>query len=657
MEKPFKDKALYDKAIATVLRAAAAYYHSDVLEMDDATYDSLVAQVVATEKIRPEWKQIDVHAVAAGTGNGDVVHTEPMLSLDKVHNHNDLTQFLSRYSDEKFTVEPKLDGVALSAHYQDGTLDRLVTRGDGTKGEDVSYLKGNASLKGLPAQVGVAGSFEVRGEVVLTAEQFQDANTKRIASGGAGFVNRRNAIAGIVRSKDRMWKAHASFVAYSLHGHTPHETGSGVMQWLGDAGFSPAAAIMGKLSAVPVRKVVDLVEKVNSTRETLPFEIDGAVIKVDSLSKRQLLGATGSHPRWAVAYKFPAEERATVVLDIDISPGRTGVLVPRAVLEPVFVSGTTISYATLHNPGEVARLDVRVGDTVMVKRAGDVIPRVEGVVLSKRPQTTTPWKPPEKCPRCQSDINREEKRWRCVRGRLCGARELITYACSRDALDIEGLGETLVGRLIDEGLVTNLADIFSLTSSELTGLERLGEVSARKVIANIEAAKTARCDRWITALGLRMTGRRLSRRIAEHLHTWEAFLAVKSDELAQIEGIGDVRALAIRQELDDITDLVEALTVAGIAPAPFQEEEKVGVWQGKTVVVSGSVPGFTRSEAQTLCERLGAKVSSSVSKRTHILVAGDGGGSKITKAKDLQIQVVSAQEFLDLATRHGVLPT
>lgn len=668
----FESRDDYENAVAQVLAAAHAYYETEVLLIDDATYDTLVSQITACEEAHPDWKTVDVLSVAAGVSKGgDVDHSEAMLSLDKAHTTAEVEAFLARFAKlagnptPELTVEVKLDGVALAARYSNGTLVQVITRGDGRTGEDVTSQIATGKVTGMPLTVPHTGTFEVRGECVLTSAQFETANTLRVdVDAKAAFVNRRNAVAGSVRAKDRGYALEMTFGAYSLHGLALAETATNMeqMSWLAKLGFAPAMFMAGpKGVVVGAANVEAAIADIGKIRASLDFEIDGAVVKANLPSDRTTAGSTGSHPRWAVAFKYPAEERTTVVLAIDITPGRTGLLVPRAVLEPVFVAGTTISFATLHNPGEVQRLDVRVGDTVLVKRAGDVIPRIEGVLLSARKADSVPWAAPDVCPRCGSGISKEQKRWRCNRGRACGAVELLTYAASRDALDIEGLGDTLANRLVEQDMVVDLAGVFRLTTQQLAAMDRMGEASASKLVAQIEAAKTRPLNRWITALGLRMTGRRMGRRLATRFGTLEAFRAATLAELAEVEGVGDIRAQSIFDEMIEIGGLIDELVGLGVSPEPATSGAEVAttvvlpfVKNGvpMTVVVSGAVAGMSRNEANEAVELLGGVSSGSVSKKTSLLVAGPGSGSKSDKARELGVSVIESEVFAELVSAH-----
>jgi DNA ligase (NAD+) len=450
-----------------------------------------------------------------------------------------------------------------------------------------------------------------------------------------------------------------SFFAYTVLGDGS-DSHLQQMSWLSSMGVQTASSVTDTLAHVTgvrsPREVGAALAELGSARDGLEVEIDGVVVKADSSRDRELAGVTGSSPRWAVAYKFPAEERTTKVLAIEVTPGRTGNLGVRAELEPVFVGGATVSFATLHHPGEVQRLDVRVGDTVLVKRAGDVIPRIEGVMEDLRPESSHRWVAPTRCPRCQGELDTSSKRWRCVRGRACGAKEALTYACSRDALDIEGMGERLIGQLVDEELVVELDDMYSLRVDQLVDLDRMGETSAQKVVANIAASKDRPLSRQLVALGIRMTGRSMCRRLAGTFKTLDALRAAGVEELAAVDGVGAVRAAVIRQELDELSDLLDRLVAAGVR---FEAGESVQrqVLAGCTVVVSGSMgPALGnrgRNEMHEWLESLGAKASSSVSKNTTYLVTDETGTSKARKAVDLGVQVLSCAEFAALIAGGG----
>ncbi len=662
----FVNRSDFDAAVEHLAQAAAAYYAGDgSILMADADYDVLEARIRATESANPDWHSGRTDQVAAGTGVGDVPHSAPMLSLAKATTELEVRSWFERLveltgdPEPIVIVEPKLDGVAIAARYVRGKRTLVLTRGGGQAGEDVS-AQFEDNVVGLPLWVDGDVSFEVRGECFMTVDQFAQANELRVETDHKpAFVNARNAAAGSIRAIHRKYLTPMTFAPYTLLGaDTPNDSHIAQMSWLIDLGFVPAGKLVeinGRCQSVD--EIIAAISTIGQVRATLDFDIDGAVAKADTQADRDAAGATGAHPRWAVAFKYPAEECTTTLLDIDITPGRTGALVPRATLEPVFVGGTTVTYATLHNPEEVMRLDVRIGDTVLIKRAGDVIPRIEGVVLAKRHADAVAWISPDVCPRCGSEIDRTQKRWRCMRGRACGASELLVYAASRDALDIEGLGDVLVGQLIDAGLALDVADLYDLRVDQLAGLERMGQLSAEKVIASIAAAKAKPLDRQLIALGIRMTGRRMCRRIARHFGTLAAVRAATVDELAEVEGIGDVRAAIIIEELAELNDLLDRLVAAGIETrdehfgeaAPSPDELPLA---GMTVVVSGAMSGpfegHNRNAMNELIEANGGRSAGSVSSKTTYLVTNEIGTSKAIKAEQLGVPVLTPEAFAEL---------
>lgn len=662
------DKAGYDAAIDRLEEAARQYYDGDTLVMDDGEYDELVALVRAAEEVHPDWVRSGVTgAVAAGVSRGgDVAHSAPMLSLDNAYDDAELAAWHERLvkvtgqTDAVLCVEPKLDGLALAARYRRGVLEKVITRGDGQTGEDVTARARGAA--GLPERLGVELDIEVRGECVMTSAQFDVANTERVASGKTAFANPRNAVAGSIRNQSATTTAPMTFCAYGIHALAGAEAAvaeiesaghTAAMAWLESHGVNTAIA-MGRAFGAGVH--ADLAAAaaacgtIAANRASLDCGIDGAVVKADAPAVRSEAGATGKAPRWAVARKFPPDTKLTRLVEIECSVGRTGALTVRAVLEPVAVGGVVIRYCTLSNPSEIARKDLRVGDMVWVRRAGEVIPEITGVHAEARAADAAVWAAPTDCPRCASALDRTQKVWRCPRGRSCGLAEAIEYAMSRDALDVEGMGAKLVTQLVDAGLVEDLADVFSLTADDLAGLERMGETSAAKVAAQLEGAKAQPLSRVLTALGVRLTGRRMCRRIAAHFGSMDALRGATIDELASIEGIGEVRAESILAELAELADVIERLAAAGLRmDEPAVERTTTGPLEGKRVCVTGSVPGLNRDEAHALVERLGGTVVSGVTKKTDLLVQGDGGGSKAKKAAELGVAVMAAEELVALA--------
>ncbi|WP_238008982.1 NAD-dependent DNA ligase LigA [Dactylosporangium sp. AC04546] len=663
----------YRAAVSEIRAAAALYYGGAELAMDDAVYDGLMARVAATEAEHPEWKvdESPTEVVAAGGGVvGDVVHSTPMLSLDNVFDEETLRRWATRLDRllgrpaAGYTVEPKIDGLAIAARYVDGRLVQVATRGDGRAGEDVTAQARRAV--GLPELLAEPVTLEIRGEVFMTDADFEVANGMRIASGEPAFAHPRSAAAGTLRAQDRTYDAPLSFLAYAVHGRgeDAHSAEMAEIARLGVA--TTAGSPTGMPVCVTVDEVLTAVQALNAARGTLGFGIDGAVIKADQPADRATAGFSSRAPRWGIAYKFPADTRTTKLLRIEVQIGRTGVITPVAVLEPVQISGVIVTSATLHNFDDLVRRNVRPGDTVFVRRAGDVIPEVTGAKLDERPADSAPFEPPSVCPRCAGEIDRAQKRWRCTRGRACGAHESLAYYAARHSMDIEGLGGKVLDLLVTAGHVTDPADLYDLDVPTVASLERMGELSATKLVAAIQSSKQQPLSRVLTGLGVRMTGRSMSRRLARHFGTMDALLSATVDDLQQVEGVGPERAVMIAAELVEITPLIARLSARGVnltepteptpppssslspepgaARLPLQKEDGTPM----TVVVTGAVPGLTRDEGNEAVERLGGRAASSVSKRTDLVVVGEGAGSKAQKAAELGIQIMPAADFAAL---------
>jgi len=679
---PFGDREAYLAAVDEVRAAARHYYSGSTLVMDDAAYDALLARVVATEAEHPEWTVPDSPSEVVGAGGavvGDVPHTTPMLSLDNVFDVDGLVKWAARLdrvlgrAAGGYTVEPKIDGLAVSARYVDGALAQVITRGDGRAGEDVTAQARRAV--GLPHALAEPVSIEIRGEVFMTEADFALANELRTGHGEPAFAHPRSAAAGTLRAVDRAYAAPLSFLAYGVHGLDPaqHLSHSAAMAYVASLGVATTARSgAGMPVCATIDEVVAAVEALGARRLSLGFGVDGAVIKADLAADRDDAGSSSRAPRWGVAFKFPADTRTTKLLRIEVQVGRTGVITPVAVLEPVQISGVTVTSATLHNFDDLVRRNVRAGDTVFVRRAGDVIPEVTGAKLDERPADSEPFAPPSVCPRCGGEIDRSQKRWRCTRGRSCGARESLAYYTARTSMDIEGLGDKIIDLLVRAGLVTDPADLYDLDVAALMPLDRMGEVSASKLVANIQASKAQPLSRVLTGLGLRMTGRSMSRRLARHFGTMDALLAASVEDLQAVEGVGPERAVTIAAELVELRPVIDKLIARGVSmtepdatgpspaspsaaapgdePAPLPLRKPDGT--PMTVVVTGSVPGLTRDEGNEAVERLGGRSSGSVSKRTDLVVVGDGAGSKAAKAADLGIPVMPADRFASLLTAH-----
>ncbi|MEU2676022.1 NAD-dependent DNA ligase LigA [Streptomyces sp. NPDC007107] len=678
------DTAAYAAAVEEAKRAAAAYYTAGESRLDDDAYDRLVRAIAAYEEEHPQ-EVLDASPtgkVAGGAATGDVPHTVPMLSLDNVFSAEQFVTWTASVERRigrpvaAWSVEPKLDGLAVAARYEQGRLDRLITRGDGTAGEDVSHAIG--TVLGLPERLGAPATLEVRGEILMTQEQFELANTVRTEHGAAPFANPRNGAAGTLRAKDRAYRVEMTFFAYgalALPGsgeltdtlsELPH---SEILEYVAGLGVHTAAdTAVAPRTVTTVEEVQAGVEDIAALRATLPFGIDGIVIKADLAADQRDAGSGTRAPRWAIAYKLPAVEKVTRLLDVEWNVGRTGIIAPRAVLEPVEIDGSTVGYATLHNPADITRRDLRLGDHVMVYKAGDIIPRIEAPVAHLRTGEERPVAFPEVCPQCGSEIDMSEQRWRCTRGRDCRVVASISYAAGRDQLDIEGLGATRVVQLVDAGLVRDFADLFTLEREQLLALERMGETSTDNLLAAVEAARTQPLSRVFCALGVRGTGRSMSRRIARHFASMDRIVAADAEALQQVDGIGKEKAAAVVTELEELAPLIGKLVAAkvnmtepgatpppepGAEPEDGAEDGAAGLpLAGMTVVVTGAMTGalekLSRNQMNELIERAGGKSSSSVSKRTSLLVAGEKAGSKRSKAEDLGVRIAAPEEFAEL---------
>ena len=669
---PFETQDAYSAAIERVRAAAAAYFEGTDLVLDDAAYDALIARVTASETAHPDWRKADSPTVlvAAGMGVvGDVEHSEPMLSLGNVFDEDGLRTWAARLEKligrpvTQYVVEPKIDGLAIAANYVDGKLTRVATRGDGRTGEDVT---GQMRLvSGVPDRLSEPLTVEVRGEVFMTDADFARANELRTENGEPAFANPRSAAAGSLRAQ-RAYDVPLSFFAYGTRGLPDElaETHSGAIELLGRLGVATTAQSSAGLAVcADIDEAFAAVARLGATRGDLGFGIDGAVIKADYAADATAAGSGTRAPRWGIAYKFPADTRATKLVAIEVQVGRTGVITPVAVLAPVQVGGVTVTSATLHNFADLVIRDVRVGDTVFVRRAGEVIPEITGAKLDDRPDDAMPFEPPAQCPRCGGEIDRSQKRWRCTRGRACGAREALAYFTSRDAMDIEGLGDKILDGLIAAGHVTDPADLYALDVPTLAALDRMGTISATKLVTNIEGSKAKPLARVLTSLGVRMTGRSMSRRLAVHFGTMEALQAASVEDLQQVEGVGPERAATIAAEMIELAPIIANLVEHGVnmtepdspALAPESLSEQVALkplqkadGTPMSVVVTGSVPGLSRTEGNEAVERLGGKSSGSVSKRTDLVVVGEGAGSKADKASELGVRIIQADRFASL---------
>jgi DNA ligase (NAD+) len=586
-----------------------------------------------------------------------------MLSLENAFGDDELADWQRRLEralgDESptFVAEPKVDGLSIAVHYEDGVLVRAVTRGDGATGEVVT---GNVrTIRSIPLRLTrPVARLEARGEVYMPRSAFRALNEAREEAGQPPFANPRNSAAGSVRLLDPRVTAERRldclfYALAEVDGVDPvPESHSAGLALLRDLGLRTNPL---NVAGLGIDDLPEAIERVRAAREELDYEIDGVVIKVDDLVQRDRAGSTSKAPRWAVAVKFPAEQATTRVLDIRVQVGRTGALTPVAELEPVVLAGTTVARATLHNSDEIERKDVRVGDRVLVEKAGEVIPRVVRVVTSARPAGTEPFRMPGSCPECGSAVVREEGEvaHRCTGTLVCPAqrRQSILHFASRSAMDVQGLGKALVDQLLAGGHVRDVADLYRLDEDTLAALDRMGDKSARNVLAELEASKGRPLHRVLYALGIRHVGERAARVLADAHDSIDAVGAATAEELEALDEIGPKTAAQIRLffENDASRALLDRLRAAGLRAEPEPRAEAVepsaSPFAGKTVVVTGTLPGRTRGDVKALIESLGGRVSSSVSRKTDLVVAGDAAGSKLDKARDLGVEVVDADGF------------
>ncbi len=648
------------------------YYVLDSPVVSDAEYDALMAELRRLEEQYPELVTPDSPTQRVGAPPSEafapVRHEVPMLSLDNAFTDEDVHAFDRRVREHlgvervDYSCEPKLDGLAISILYENGRLTRAATRGDGFTGEDVTANV--RTIRTVPLRLLGAGwpeRFEVRGEVFMPIEGFKRLNQWALRHGEKVFANPRNAAAGSLRQLDPKITAQRplDFYAYG-HGVFPREALPDTHHELLDRFLSWGVPVS------PLREVVQGVEgcldyyrRMRERRNSLPYEADGVVYKVDRFRWQERLGYTARAPRWAIAHKFPAHEATTVVEAVEVQVGRTGILTPVAKLRPVQVGGVTVSSATLHNFEEVKRKDIRVGDTVIVRRAGEVIPEVVKVVVEKRPPDAKPVEPPERCPVCGAEAVADPGGTliRCSGGLYCPAQRkaAIKHFASRRAMDIQGLGEKLIDQLLEKGLVRDVADLYHLTADQLARLERMGPKSAQNLIAALEKSKHTTLARFLYALGIREVGEVTAQILADHFGSLERLMNADEAELARIPGIGPVVAKHIvtffRQPHN--REVIEKLRRAGVH---WEEGEKAAAPKplaGKSFVFTGTLSSMTREEAKRQVEALGGHVTNSVSRKTDYVVVGENPGSKLDKARRLGVEILDEAEFLALLRQAG----
>lgn len=642
------------------------YYVNDAPEISDRDYDQLIEKLQSLEEKNPEFISPDSPTQRVGgrpaEGFAQVVHTRPMLSLDNTYNIDELRAFGERskkLADGRpieYVAELKIDGLSLSLKYENGVLTRGITRGDGRIGEDVTQ---NArTIRSIPLRLKsgaevLEGEVEVRGEAFIPLDVFRRTNEEREESGEPRYANPRNAASGAIRQLDSklVAKRKLDMFAYDLlvNGRKPFATHWEALNWLEDAGFKVNP---NKKQCKTIEEVIDFANEQETKRDDLNYEIDGLVVKVDSTAQQDDFGSTAKAPRWAVAYKYPARQASTKVLDIVVQVGRTGALTPVANLEPVLLAGTTVKRATLHNEDEIERLGLMIGDWVMIEKSGEIIPKVLSVITSKRTGDERKFVPPENCPVCEQKIQRLEGEVvsRCVNP-SCPAQSVggLLHFASRRAMRIEGLGGVLAVQLVDEGLVKDVGDLYSLTLDQVAGLPRMAKKSATNLLEQIEASKTKGLSNLVYALGIRHVGERTAGILAHHFGSIERLSQATVEELDDVPEIGLTVAQSVRDWFDDESNqkLWVRLRDAGVKT----EEERQSAsdtderFVGKQFVLTGKMDGFTRDEAKALIEARGGRVNSSVSKKTDYVIAGEEAGSKLDKANELGVAVLNEEQF------------
>ena len=645
------------------------YHVLDNPTVPDSEYDRLFHQLKALELEHPEFLTSDSPTQRVGakplSGFSQIRHEIPMLSLDNAFSDEEFNAFVKRIEDRlivlpkplTFCCEPKLDGLAVSILYVNGILTQAATRGDGTTGEDITA--NIRTIRNIPLQLltdNPPARLEVRGEVFMPHAGFERLNEYALEHGEKTFANPRNAAAGSLRQLDPNITSKRPLVlnAYGIgitEGVELPSTHYARLQWLKSIGIpvNPEIRLCNGTN-----EVLDFYRDIQNKRSSLGYDIDGTVLKINDIALQKELGFISKAPRWAIAYKFPAQEELTVLNDVEFQVGRTGAITPVAKLEPVFVAGVTVSNATLHNGDEIERLNIAIGDTVVIRRAGDVIPQIIGVLHERRPDNAKPIIFPTNCPVCDSQIIRIEGEAvaRCTGGLFCAAqrKEALKHFVSRKAMDIDGIGGKLIEQLVDRELIHTPADLFKLDLTTLTRLERMGAKSAENALNSLEKAKRTTLARFIFALGIREVGEATALNLANHFKTLDALKAADLEELQQVPDVGEVvanRIFVFWREAHNVA-VVDDLIAQGVHWETVEvKEASENLFKDKTVVLTGTLTQMGRNEAKALLQQLGAKVSGSVSSKTDFVIAGDAAGSKLTKAQELNITVLTEEEFLE----------
>lgn len=638
------------------------YYELDSPKITDEEYDALFRELEILEKENPSLANPNSPTQRVGGKVSErfeeVRHAVPMDSFDKVFTEDEISEFVEKikkdYPEAGFVVEQKIDGLSVSLEYENGIFVRGLTRGDGITGEDVS--ENIKTVKSVPLKLTRdIGHIIVRGEIYMPRKVFARLNEKREANGEKTFANPRNAAAGSLRQLDSKLCASRGLEIFIFNlqlGENIPDRHSDSLDMLTELGFtvSPESTLCNT-----AEEVINAVRKIGVARPSLPYDIDGAVIKVDKLSLRERLGSTAAAPRWAVAFKYPAEVAETLLKDIEIQVGRTGVLTPRAVLEPVRLAGSTVSYATLHNIDFIKERDVRIGDTVRIHKAGDIIPEIISVVHEKRKEDAAEFEMPSVCPSCGEKVVREEGEvaFRCINPDCTSqlSRSIIHFV-SRSAMNIDNLGESVIDQFIAEGLIKSAADLYYLKKEDITALERMGEKSATNIIKAIEKSKDAGLERLLCGLGIRHIGEKAAQTLAARFGDIHSLMNASVETLIEVDDIGleSARSIVLFFEGDHAKNLVERLINAGVS-VESKEKPLSSALEGKTIVVTGTLPTLKRQEAEALIRAHGGTASGSVSKKTSFLLCGTDAGSKLTKAQTLGIPIINEEEFLKMIAR------
>ncbi|EAE7323750.1 NAD-dependent DNA ligase LigA [Listeria monocytogenes] len=667
------DKKRYEELINILDQYSYDYYVIDNPTVEDAEYDQKMQELLKIEEAHPEWVTPESPSKRVGgevlEGFKKVAHDTPMLSLANAFNHEDLADFDRRIRDKvgddiAYMCELKIDGLAVSLQYENGKYKQGATRGDGTIGEDITANL--RTIRSIPMKLQKDYSIEVRGEAFMPKRSFQKLNEIREEEGQMLFANPRNAAAGSLRQLDTKIAASRNLdiflyavADFGEMGVETHSVGLDMLETLG------LKVNKERRLCSSLEEVYAYIDEWTEKRADLAYDIDGIVLKLNNLEQQRQMGTTVKSPRWSIAYKFPAEEIPTKLLDIELNVGRTGVITPTAVLEPVRVAGTTVSRASLHNEDLITEKDIRIGDTVLIKKAGDIIPEVIKSITEERSGNEEPFHMPKKCPTCDSELVRleEEVALRCINPK-CPAqiKEGLIHFVSRNAMNIDGLGEKVIIQLFSQHLIKDVADLFFLSKEKLLELERMGEKSVTNLLASIEASKQNSLEKLLFGLGIRHVGAKAAKSLAVHFETMDNLKVADKETLTSINDIGEKMADSIVTYFanEEVHDLLEELKRAGVnmtytGPKLEDMSEEELVFAGKTVVLTGKLEKLTRNDAKALIESLGGNVSGSVSKKTDVVVAGSDAGSKLAKAEELAIPIWSEEDLIEYLPDEGGL--